>query len=466
MKLHHWIFLAMALGVVLGLVLAGVDDKTATWFVALTDGLSFIGKTVFIGALKMIIAPLILFSIVAGVTSIPSFGEAGRIGTKTLVYYVCTTTIAVAIGLLLVLTIRPGEKESATALRAERSATLTARAEQFQKETGKDPTAGAHEAEYRTWLLAREGEGQSEKYTRVTAKRDRSTFEMFVQDIVQPMLMNPFQSLAERNSLGIIVWSLLLALAIMAVGAPAAPLIELFRAGNDVVLKITHWLMSMAPLAIFCLMASIVASHGAEVFQALGWYVATVIAGIAVHIGFLLAVVRVVGGMSPSKFLSGIREAWAVAFATRSSAATLPVTVRCVVDNLGVSRRVANFTLPVGATVNMDGTALYEGVAVIFLLQIYGGMDDVSITLTAGVTLVVFITAVLASVGAAAVPDAGLVTMVLVATAVHLPVYYIPLIFAVDAFLDMFRTSTNVMGDAIGAVVIDRIEGQNPDAPG
>jgi Na+/H+-dicarboxylate symporter len=133
--------------------------------------------------------------------------------------------------------------------------------------------------------------------------------------------------------------------------------------------------------------------------------------------------------------------------------------MRCVTKNLGVSPKVANFTLPVGATVNMDGTALYEGVAIIFLIQIYGGMDDVGITLAGTVTLIIFITAVLASVGAAAVPDAGLVTMVLVATAVHLPIYYLPFIFAVDAFLDMFRTSTNIMGDAVGAVVVDRLEG-------
>jgi Na+/H+-dicarboxylate symporter len=147
-----------------------------------------------------------------------------------------------------------------------------------------------------------------------------------------------------------------------------------------------------------------------------------------------------------------------IAFSTRSSAATLPVTIANTTEKLKVSPKVANFTLPLGATMNMDGTALYEGVAVIFLIQIYGGLDDVTITMTAIATLLIFITAVLASVGAAAVPDAGLVTMVLVAAAVHLPIYYIPLIFAVDAFLDMFRTSTNVLGDTVGAIVVNRLE--------
>jgi Na+/H+-dicarboxylate symporter len=147
-----------------------------------------------------------------------------------------------------------------------------------------------------------------------------------------------------------------------------------------------------------------------------------------------------------------------IAFTTRSSAATLPVTIANTTENLKVSPKVANFSLPLGATMNMDGTALYEGVAVIFLIQIYGGLDDVSIAMTGMTTFLIFITAVLASVGAAAVPDAGLVTMVLVASAVHLPIHYIPLIFAVDALLDMFRTSTNVLGDTVGAIVVNRLE--------
>ena len=172
----------------------------------------------------------------------------------------------------------------------------------------------------------------------------------------------------------------------------------------------------------------------------------------------LVTICATIGKVGPIRLWKGIREAWMIAFTTRSSAATLPVTIANVTEKLKVSPKVANFSLPLGATMNMDGTALYEGIAIIFLIQIYGGLDDVSIAMTAMTTILIFITAVLASVGAAAVPDAGLVTMVLVASAVHLPIYYIPLIFAVDAFLDMFRTSTNVLGDTVGAVVIDRLE--------
>jgi Na+/H+-dicarboxylate symporter len=187
--------------------------------------------------------------------------------------------------------------------------------------------------------------------------------------------------------------------------------------------------------------------------------------GIAVHVGVLVTICATIGGVGPVRLVKGIREAYMIAFTTRSSAATLPVTIANVTENLNVSPKVANFSLPLGATMNMDGTALYEGIAVIFLIQIYGGLDDVSITMTAMTTLLIFVTAVLASVGAAAVPDAGLVTMVLVASAVHLPIHYIPLIFAVDAFLDMFRTSTNVLGDTVGAIVVNRLERSRLTAP-
>lgn len=455
-RLHNLIFVGMGLGVVLGLLLHSLGSASDAWFATALQWLDFFGTTLFIGALKMIIAPLILVSIVAGVTSIPSFGDAGRIGGKTVLYYVCTTTIAVLIGLALVLTIQPGNKGHAETLRTERNAELEQLRQEYETETGKQATA--EDSAYLTWLNERENKGHGERYKRVVSKRGRTTYEMFVQDIVQPMLMNPFRSLAERNSLGIIFWALLLGLVCVAVGEPAKPLVQLFRAANHVILRLTHWLMAISPFAVFCLMTAIIARNGPEVFESLGWYCGTVIGGIAIHVGVLLAIVWFFGRMSPLRFLTGIREAWAIAFATRSSAATLPVTVRCLTKNLGVSPKVANFTLPVGATLNMDGTALYEGVAVIFLIQIYGGMDDVGITLGGGVTLIIFITAVLASVGAAAVPDAGLVTMVLVATAVHLPVHYLPFIFAVDAFLDMFRTSTNIMGDAVGAVVVDRFE--------
>ena len=473
-KLHNLIFVGMLAGLLLGLLLwwtrkdalaggaapPGWTD-TALWW------LDLFGPTIFMSALKMIIAPLILASIVAGVTSLPDMKELGAIGWKTMVYYASTTTIAVIIGLLFVLTIRPGEQKASKKTRADRVAVLEQRRADYAAATGNDALGedGRAAPGYLVWLYAQEGEAkahgaESEVFAKLSGAEGRGAGDIFKDDILKPMLTNPFSSLSVSppNSLGIIFFALLLGVACTVVGPAAAPVVSFFHGLNDVILRVTHWLMSISPFAIGCIVANLVATKGPEVFQTLGWYCATVIAAIAVHVVVLLTICATLGGVGPAALFRGIREAWMIAFTTRSSAATLPITIANVIEKLKVSPKVANFSLPLGATMNMDGTALYEGVAVIFLIQIYGGLDDVSIAMTAGVTLLIFITAVLASVGAAAVPDAGLVTMVLVASAVHLPIYYIPLIFAVDAFLDMFRTSTNVLGDAIGAVVVNRLE--------
>lgn len=472
-KLHNLIFFGMAAGLVVGLTLWWVNRQAdaagqahPAWSAHLRWWLDLFGPTLFMGALKMIIAPLILASIVAGVTSLPNLRELGSIGWKTLVYYAVTTTIAVAIGLIFVLMIRPGEQRvSQQFFKKERDHQEEIRTK-FQAETGQTPLD--ENGQPRPVYIARLVEEKSSesasgeeaaKFAKLAAAGQRSPGDIFKQDIIGAMLTNPFESLTTTNSLGIIFFALLLGVACTVVGERlAGPVIAFFRGLNEVIMMITRWLMSVSPFAIACIMAGLVAEHGPESLQSLAWYCGTVIAGIAVHVAVLLLIARYLGGVGPRALWKGLREAWLIAFTTRSSAATLPVTIENVTNKLRVSPKVANFSLPLGATMNMDGTALYEGVAVIFLIQIFGGLDDVPIEMTGIITLLIFITAVLASVGAAAVPDAGLVTMVLVASAVHLPIYYITFIFAVDAFLDMFRTSTNVLGDAIGAVVVNRLE--------
>jgi Na+/H+-dicarboxylate symporter len=396
---------------------------------------------------------------------LPNLRELGQVGYKTVTYYIATTTIAVAIGLVFVLAIQPGTKAASLEIRNKRSVELVERRAEFEKASDHAALApdGHATGEYVAWLATREGDRQSggdgERWQRLSAAKERSAGDMFRDDILKPLLTNPFESLSKNppNALGIIFFSFLFGVACLVVGEPARPIVRVFSALNEVIMRITSWLMALSPIAVGCIIAALVGKNGPGVFQSLGWYCLAVIGGIGVHVFVLVSIARVLGKIRPLDLWRGIREAWMIAFSTRSSAATLPVTLRCVVDNLKVRPKVANFALPLGATMNMDGTALYEGVAVIFLIQIYGGLDDVSIQMTAMTTFLIFITAVLASVGAAAVPDAGLVTMVLVASAVHLPIYYIPLIFAVDAFLDMFRTSTNVLGDAIGAIVVDRM---------
>ena len=426
-KLHLLIFLGMIGGALLGATLNYYMDsyRLCMQIISILD---LFGQTIFIGALKMIVAPLIFFSILSAITSLAGAGELWRIGWKTLLFYLTTTSIAVAIGLFFVLTIKPG---------------LSQNRDEIQKNWAKQKTQ-LHE-EY------------GEKEEKIKKAKEQSALDL-IRSNLEKIIVNPFQALAETQSLGIIFFAIMLGIALIVVGPPGRHVVPVIHGINAAIMKLTGWIMMGSPFFIFCLIASLVGRLGISVFETLFWYVITVLIGIALHVVVLLAICYFIGKKSPWKFLKGIREAWMVAFATRSSAATLPITLNCVQNNLDVSPKAAEFVLPLGATMNMDGTALYEGVAIIFLIQLFGGMTGAEITLDPVITVIIFLTAVLASIGAAAVPDAGLVTMVLVANAVGLSIEYIPMIFAVDAFLDMFRTSTNVLGDSCGAIVINRLE--------
>jgi len=465
LNLHNMIFFGMAVGLVVGLLMNAYGDKGSYAFQTTIWWLDLLGREIFIGGLKMIIAPLIFASIVAGISSLPSSAELGNIGFKTLAYYVCTTTIAVAIGIAAVLIIQPGEKDASQRVRAERAEQIDQYRQEFEQETGLDAATDQGGMRFQMYVAEKEGSGLEasevrENWQRIKGAEERTAGDLFLQDILRPILTNPFNALSEStpNALGVIFFAILVGIACIILGGTAEPVINFFQGFNDVMMTITLWLMYLAPPAIACLIASLVATLGLDSLESLAWYCGTVIIGIAIHVCVLLAIARFLGGMKVKDMVNGIRDAWLIAFSTTSSAATLPVTIRCTTKNMGVSEKVANFTLPVGATINMDGTALYEGIAVIFLIQMYGGLQDVPIVLTASSTFLIFITAVLASVGAAAVPSAGLVTMAIVASAVGLPLYYIVILFAVDRLLDMFRTSTNILGDATGAVVINNLE--------
>ena len=474
LKLHHLILIGMFFGLFFGTVLnyLGQNDLNpnipgvqaaleASTFKNIIWWVNLFGKDLFIGSLKMIIAPLIFSSIVAGICSLPSMKDLGNIGVKTFVYYFSTTILAVTIGLVAVLVIRPGHKENSQKLREMRKAEIASITKDFKKENpGLD--IEKNRATYLTYVGTKSGASASDnnakKWSTINKGANRGPGEMMRQDILLKILVNPFKSLAETNSLGIIAFAIITGLACLTLGGKAQPVTNFFIGLSEVMNVITMWLMKLSPLAIGCLITSMVATQGMPALKSLAWYCLTVIAGIGIHIVCLLALVYFIGKMSPLKFLQGIRNAWLIAFSTTSSAATLPVTMKSVEDNLGVSPKVSNFALPVGATCNMDGTALYEGIAIIFMIQIFGGLGDVPIELTAAKTFIIFITAVMASIGAAAVPSAGLITMAIVAKAVGLPLYYIPILYAVDHLLDQFRTSTNVMGDAAGSVIVDRLE--------
>jgi Na+/H+-dicarboxylate symporter len=465
--LHYLILIGMGVGLITGVAMHVWGNPESASFKSAIWWLDIFGKDIFIGGLKMIIAPLIFASIVTGVTSLPSMREIGAVGLKTFIYYFCTTGIAVGIGIVAVLVVQPGKRDASQMVREERVEVLQGYRDAYAERTGNDPDAPEHRLDYLAFISQRDGEQISatdfrSKFGAMQDAETRGPGELFRQGLLLPILTNPFTALSASppNTLGIIFFALLTGIACLAAGTAGEPVSRFFHGFNDIMMTITLWLMRLAPICIGCIIASMVATLGFDALRSLGWYCMTIIGGIGVHIVMILTLVAVVGRMSPFVFLKGIRDAWLIAFTTTSSAATLPITIHRTMQNLKVSPKVAEFTLPVGATMNMDGTALYEGVAIIFLIQMYGGLDDVAIALSGINLFIIFVTAVFASIGAAAVPSAGLITMAIVASAVGLPLHYIYIIYAVDHLLDMFRTSTNVMGDAAGAVIVNRLESE------
>ncbi|MBN1818002.1 MAG: dicarboxylate/amino acid:cation symporter, partial [Sedimentisphaerales bacterium] len=278
------------------------------------------------------------------------------------------------------------------------------------------------------------------------------TFVSIITDIIP---RNIIAAMGQDNVLAVIFFSLLFGVALTSVGSQAQPLIDLFGSLNAVMLRITDWIMVLAPFGVAALMAYTIGSMGLEAIGSLAKYMATVLIGLGIHAAITLPLLLVfIAHVSPWRFIRHVFSAIATAFSTASSAATLPVTMNCLEENAGISNKVAGFVIPIGATVNMDGTALYEAVAAMFIAQAYG------VQMSLAQQIIIMLTATLASVGAAAIPSAGLFTMMIVLQAVNLPLEGIAMILAVDRILDMFRTAVNVWGDTCGAAVIARTEGE------
>jgi Na+/H+-dicarboxylate symporter len=271
---------------------------------------------------------------------------------------------------------------------------------------------------------------------------------------------NPIKAAAEGQILPLIVFSLLFGAVLTTIGEKAKPLIDFFESLFEAMMRLTDWIIRLTPIGVFALIATVVANTGPGIFANVGRYMLTVIVGLAFHAVITLPLLlRFMGRVSPRKYFSKVAPALTTAFSTASSSATLPLTMECVEVEAGVSKKTSSFVLPLGATINMDGTALYESVAAVFIAQLYG------IDLSFGQQVLVFLTATLAAIGAAGIPSAGLVTMAIVLNAVGLPLDGIGIIIAVDRILDMFRTSINVWGDTTGCVVIARLMGEEvPEA--
>ncbi|MAG93350.1 MAG: dicarboxylate/amino acid:cation symporter [Planctomycetaceae bacterium] len=362
---------------------------------------------VFLRLLKMITIPLIVTSLVTGVAGLGNTGRLGSMFGKTFLYYVTTSVLAITTGIVMVNLIGPGK--------------------------GAQLPGGSQHA---------------------VAGGDQSLTSIFTQLVDNMIPPNPVASLANSQFLSIITFSILLGVFIIRTdGESGKTLRGFFQAGFDVMMRMTMAIISLAPIGVFAFMVYATASQGLEIFLTLGWYMVTVFLALLVHAAVVLPLILLfVARRSPVKFVKSMSPALMTAFSTASSNATLPLTITSVEQRAGVSNRVSSFVLPLGATINMDGTALYEAVAVLFIAQA-SGMD-----LTVGQQVLVAVTALLASVGAAGIPHAGLVMMAIVLQAVGLPLEAQGVILAVDRVLDMGRTSVNVWSDSCGCAVLERLE--------
>jgi Na+/H+-dicarboxylate symporter len=391
------------------------------------------GDLVLIRPLKLLIIPVVLVSVVVGVTSIGDPSKLGVVGGSTILYYVGTMLLSVTLGTTMVSTFRPGD------LSLDARQELTANAAARYEESGISQTIETAQQEERTSL------GRA-----------------FLEVVRQLVPENIIDEMAGGRTLGVIVFALLLGLTLAAGGEASAPAVRFFEAMFDALLRLIHWIIWVTPVGVFLLVAWTVGNIGlGNLIGPISKYIAVVLTGLGIHGILILPLVLLIFTRgNPYRFMWQMRKALMTAFGTDSSSATLPVTIESAETEGGCSKRSANFVLPLGATINMDGTALYEAVAVVFLFQLYG------IELEFSQLLIVVITATLAAIGAAGIPSAGLVMMVIVINAVNtsltgtgkqLPLEAIGVIIGVDRIVDMCRTTVNVWGDAVGAKIITKL---------
>ncbi len=430
LALHWQILLAMVAGVAFGFLAANLG-----WKEHVQNWLSPFG-TIFINMLKLIAIPLIITSLIKGVSDLQDISKFSKMGGRTILLYLCTTVFAVSTGLLIANVIGPGRQLTDET----RSAMLS---EVDDGEEGDSATAAQ----------------QKLANIRDTVKQQKQKGPL--QPVVDIVPSNIFEAASSNgNMLQVIFFVVFFGIGLILISPEQAkPVKDVFDGLNEVVLKLVDLIMLVAPIGVFALLANlIVSAEGADVFVALGMYSLSVVAGL----GFMIFVfypmlVVVFTKRSYTSFFKGIAPAQLLAFSTSSSAATLPVTMERVEEHLGVEKEVASFVLPVGATVNMDGTSLYQAVAAIFIAQIY------AIDLSLGNQVTIVVTATLASIGSAAVPGAGMVMLAVVLQAIGVPVEGVALIFTVDRLLDMCRTAVNVTGDATVSMLVAQSIGKLGD---
>lgn len=403
LSLNAQIFMGAALGVLIGWGMTGAPDTPVRSGILYTSDL--VGG-VFIDLLKMVLIPLVFTSIAVGIANLQAHKQIHRVWMTTLAFFILTVSIAILMALAISNIARPGAGLDIT---------------MFQ---------GAMQ-DFKTAQL---------------------TLPEFFASFLHSLFQNPFAALAEGNVLAVLIFALLVGIALVIGGDRYRNILLLLQELLELVLRIVNWIMRLAPLGIMALLIKLVATQEAGVLGSLGKFVAVVVGTLLAHgLIVLPLILYVVTGMTPLKFWRGAREALITAFATSSSSATMPITLRAVEQHLHVKREIAGFVVPLGATINMDGTALYEAAAALFIANLVG------IELNLVQQLIVFFTAMIASMGAPGIPSAGMVTMVMVLQSVGLPAEAIAILLPIDRLLDTLRTTVNVEGDMIGSVVVQKL---------
>lgn len=403
-SLNMQILLGALSGVGMGLWLAGMGPSSA----ATQHGLYAAGliDTVFIDLLKMILVPLVFTSIAVGVANLRAHRQMHRVWLATLGFFVFSMAVAIVLGLTAINWFEPGK-----------GLNLALFHDAMQNFEAKQMTLGE-----------------------------------FAQGFLHGLFVNPFAALAQGNVLAIVIFALFVGIALVAGGERYRNILALLQEGLELTLRIVGWIMRLAPLGIMALLVKLVATQDAALLATLGKFVVVIIGTTLLHGAVLLPLILyLVTGVTPLKFWRGAREALVTAFATSSSSATLPVTLRCVEQHLHVKPEIAGFVVPLGATINMDGTALYEAAAALFVANLAG------IDLNLMQQLIVFFTAMLGAIGAPGIPSAGMVTMVMVLQSVGLPAEAIAILLPIDRVLDAFRTAVNVEGDMVGSLVVQKL---------
>ncbi|KXG73588.1 dicarboxylate/amino acid:cation symporter [Thermotalea metallivorans] len=404
MSLTTKIFIGLLVGLIVGLIL---NQMGPSYFrdKILVEGIFTLVGNVFLNAIRMMVVPLVFISIANGAASISDIRKLGRVGSKTLAFYLVTTAAAITIAILLSLVVNPG--------------------------IGLDMSA----------LMK----------TEPTIKEAKP----LVQVITDMVPTNPVAAMANGEMLQIIVFALLVGIGLASLGEKVKPVVSIFDQLNDLMMKMIGMVMLIAPYGVFCLIAKTFTGLGFPAMLPLAKYMFCVLFALALHAGITYSGMLVgFTKLSPVTFFKKFAPAMGVAFSTASSNATLPVTLEVVEEKLGVNKSIASFTIPLGATINMDGTAIMQGAATIFISQLYG------VDLGLSAILTVILTATLASIGTAGVPGVGLIMLSMVLQAVNLPIEGIALIIGIDRILDMSRTAINITGDAVCTLIVAKSEGE------